>query len=181
MKTVAIIQARLTSTRFPNKILEKIDGKTMLQYVIDNVLRGTRITQVIVAIPKGQDIPFRNAFKYEGSENNVLERYYMCAQKYQADTVVRITSDCPMITPYIIDIAIDTYSKINLPYLVFAPICGSDVEVFSFRLLQEAHLYATDPYDREHVTPYMKRKTKLSVDTPADLVKVKKFLKERTL
>lgn len=177
MKTVAIIQARLTSTRFPRKILANIKGKTMLQHVIDNVNLSQTIDEVVVAIPKGQDIPFNYAKKFEGKELDVLDRYYQCAKEYDADIIVRITSDCPLINRDLIDTAVNEFKQQDFPYLVLAPVSGLDVEVFSFKILEEAWYEANNPYDREHVTPYMKRVTDLSVDTPEDLEKVKKWIK----
>ena len=181
MKTVAILQCRLTSSRFPRKILEKIEGKTMLQRIIDEVNKCKLVHQLVVAIPKGQNIPFESAKKFEGSEEDVLDRYYQCAKKYEADTIVRITADCPLLHSFMIDNAIQTYILWKTPYIFYCALDGFDVEVFSFRLLEEAFQNAADPYDREHVTSYMKKVTKLSVDTPEDLERVKQWISGKRL
>ena len=185
MKVCAIIQARLSSERFPRKVLAKIGDKTMLQMVIDNVNKSTLVNQVVVAIPKGQKIPFENAEKFEGDELDVLDRYYQCALKYQADTIVRITADCPLVSGDLIDTTLRTYLQSQLPYIIIAPCSGQDVEVFSFRMLHQAW-EATKGifeflYHREHVTYYMQKITDLSVDTPDDLEKVKKWINGKIL
>ena len=113
--------------------------------------------------------------EFIGDEEDVLKRYYDCAVKYDADIVVRITSDCPLIDPCAIDIAIHYYLTHPYNYVCFAPVDGSDVEVFGRFLLNEAHWNTKDPYDREHVTPYMRRATKLSVDTKEDLRRVREW------
>ena len=174
-KVVAIIQARLTSTRLPRKVLKKIGNKTMLQHVIDKVNKSKLIDTVVVASPT--KIPFKRAFSYIfAKEHEVLERYYFSALAYKATIIVRITSDCPCVDPEVIDIAIKYFKKHKFPYVYFAPVDGLDVEVFSFKLLEEANEYALSASDREHVTPYMKRITKLSVDTKEDLERVRHVL-----
>lgn len=180
MKTVAIIQARLNSTRFPRKVLAKIGDKTMLQHVIDNVNQAKLVHQVVVASP--HHIDFENAERYietEWLEKNVLGRYYSCASKYEADTIVRITADCPLINADLIDMTIRSYWLSRLGYIKIAPHDGEDVEVFSFRMLQKAYSNEENWYDKEHVTPYMQRATKLSVDTPDELERVKKWISGR--
>lgn len=108
-------------------------------------------------------------------ENDVLSRYYECAKTFSAQTIVRLTADCPFIDPNIIDQAIEYFSITDHGYVCFAPIDGLDTEVFSFQLLEEAWKKAKDPYDREHVTPYMRRKTKLSIDSAKDLSKARRW------
>lgn len=172
---LAIIQARLTSTRFPRKILADINGKTMLQHVIDNVNESV-VDKVVVAIPKGQRIPFEDADKFEGEEIDVLDRYYQCAKFYNADIIIRITSDCPLVNKDLINTVIHEFYNHSFPYLVLAPVSGLDVEIFNYEILKEAWEVTTDLYDREHVTPYMKRATNLSIDTLEDLKKVKRWI-----
>jgi len=110
-----------------------------------------------------------------GSEQDVLGRFYECAKKYKADTVVRLTADCPFLDPLIIDLAVVYFFTHNLPYIYFAPVDGLDVEVFSMEILKEAHKNCTNPQDREHVTPYMRRKTKISIDTTQDLERARDY------
>ena len=173
MKTICIIQARLTSKRFPKKIMEILNGKTVLQNVIDAVNK-TSIRHVIVASP--HFIEFDYADRFVGDENDVLSRYYWCAKKWAGDIVVRITSDCPLMTPEIIGMALEYFNTHDYPYIILSPISGLDVEVFTFKLLEKAFNEATEPYDREHVTPFMKRYTKLSLDTPEDLERIKNWI-----
>lgn len=175
MKTVAIIQARLTSTRFPKKVLQEIGDKTVLQHVIDNVRKAKGIDEVVVATP--HPIPFERAkaYVYPGDENDVLARYYLAATFFKADTIIRITADCPLINPQIINAALAMYKNIWQSYIIIAPFSGWDVEVFSYRLLEEANENAKDSYDREHVTPYMKRIMDISVNTPEELEKIRKL------
>ena len=165
---LAIIQARLTSTRLPNKIYEKINGKRMIDMVLDATI-GSKVDGIVVAAPHDLDVKVP---VFIGSEDDVLDRYYRCAEKFGADAVVRITADCPLIDRSIIDYAIDYYHKNTYPYVIFAPVDGLDVEVFSMDILKEAWESTSDKSDREHVTPYMKRKTKISVDTREDLERV---------
>lgn len=175
MKTVAIIQARLTSKRFPNKIMARIGDKSILQHVIDNVKQVKLVHEVVVASPHPLEFTGAKTFVWNGNENNVLGRFYHCATQYKADTIVRITGDCPLIQPNLIDSAIAYYSATNTSYCIFAPVSGLDVEVFSYRLLEEAFNTTKDREDLEHVTPYMKRVSSISVDTKEDYERVKKL------
>lgn len=173
-RVLAIIQARLTSTRLPKKVLAKIGDKTVLQHCVDNVRKAILVDEVIVASP--HYIPeYFIAERFIGNELDVLDRYYQCAKKFNGDVIVRITSDCPFIDPNIIDEALEFFFRTDHEFSRFAPIDGLDVEVFSFRLLEEAWKKAKEPYDREHVTPYMIRKTKLSIDTKQDLAKARRW------
>jgi len=130
------------------------------------------VDYVVVASPHNLET---DAPLFIGDEKDVLDRYYKCAREAEADVIVRITADCPFIDPDIIDQAIEYYFRTDHEYVCFAPIDGLDTEVFSFQLLEEAWKKAKDPYDREHVTPYMRRKTKLSIDTKQDLLKARRW------
>ncbi len=168
LRVLAIIQARLTSIRFPRKILEKIGDKTILEHCINRVKKAHLVDRVVLAVP--HEIPLQLDIPvFYGDEQDVLKRYAVCAKQYPADVIVRITADCPFIDPWAIDLALDYFVKRDLIYTCFAPVDGSDVEVFTQELLEEADRNATDPYDREHVTPYMIKKTKCSIDTLEDL------------
>lgn len=172
---MAIIQARLTSTRLPQKILRKIGNKSILQHCIDRVKKAKLIDEVVVASP--HKIPGHKVEVWNLSQEDVLARYCYCAFIHNADVIVRITSDCPLIDPCVIDTALMFYFTHPYNYVCFAPVDGQDVEVFSRDLLDEAEATTDNPYDREHVTPYMKRVTKISVDTKEDLTKVRKLYK----
>ena len=176
--TIAIIQARLTSTRLPGKVMEKIGNDTMLNRIVDIVSPLWGIDLTVVAAP--HEIQTK-APVFIGSEEDVLDRYYQCAKHYKADTIVRITADCPMLDPEIISFALTYFALRKFPYIHIAPVDGLDVEIFSMEILEEAWKNTnntTDKNDREHVTPYMKRATKLSVDTKEELEKVRKLVNE---
>ena len=118
-KTIAIIQARLTSTRFPNKILQKIENQTLIQILVNRLLLSKKVDQVIVAIPNNKEN--RSIKKYLkgikfflGNENNVLDRYFKTAKKFKATTIVRICGDCPFIDPKVIDQILTIYDKKNM-------------------------------------------------------------------
>lgn len=171
MKTVAIVQARMGSTRLPGKILKDLLGKTVLQHVIERVLMVNSIDEIIIATTVlDQDIVVvheatKCGVKYfRGSEEDVLSRYYLAAKESEADVIVRITSDCPLIDPIITDQVVKyflekqeyelvTNAGIDVTKRTFPR--GLDTEVFSFQALEEAFKAATLPYQREHVTPYI--------------------------
>lgn len=185
----AIIQARLDSKRFPRKILQPLWGKIILLRVVEAVQKS-RVDRVIVACPlTDHRIIYTTLLKnsrvssyyYPGSEEDVLARYYYAAKEFKVDTVIRITSDCPFVRPEMINYMIEKFKKGSRSYLSnrypreFVP-SGYDVEIFSFELLEKAHLNAVSLYDREHVTPFMKRTTKgglndfkFSIDTKEEL------------
>jgi len=145
-KTIAIIQARLTSTRFPKKILQKINGLTLIEFLIKRVKASKMIDEVIVAIPnnaKNQILKkyLKNINFFMGSENDVLDRYYKAAKKFKANTVIRICGDCPFTDPKIIDQLLLLFSNKKYDYVsnTIKPTFpdGLDAEVFSFKVLEE--------------------------------------------
>ena len=161
-----IIQARTGSTRLPKKVIQKIDSKnTVLDYVINQVKYSRKIEKIIVAttdlIEDDSICKYANLQKIEcfrGSSEDVLDRFYQCAKKNSAETIVRITADNPLIDPNIIDMVINEYRKCDLitntlertfPY-------GTEVEVFSFSSLEKAWKDAKKPSEREHVTPFIR-------------------------
>ena len=170
MKTVAIIQARMGSTRLPGKVLMKLQGRTVLDHVITRVKQAKLIDEIIVAtttLPEDDVLAAEAAHYgvcvYRGSSDNVLSRYYEAAKKAKAQVVVRITSDCPLIDPKIIDAVVDAYFDNDAEIATNAGNTdktrtfprGLDVEIFSFELLEQTNLSANKPYHFEHVTPYM--------------------------
>ncbi len=166
---IAIIQARMGSSRLPKKVLMDIEGTTSLRFMIDRVEKSTLIDKTIVATTNDerddQIVKFcneNNILCFRGSENDVLDRYYQSAKKYEATTVVRLTSDCPLIDPDVIDETINLFFKEKVDYASNAVPPdkkkfpdGSDVEVFSFETLKRSWVETTDLKDREHVTFYM--------------------------
>jgi len=205
MRTVAIIQARMGSTRLPGKVLMDLEGRTILDRVVTRVRRAKSLADVVVATT---DLPEDDAIVdecnrlgvrfYRGSSDDVLDRYYRAAAAAEAEGIVRITSDCPLIDPEIIDnllwyIAnappVDYHSNI-LDYRTFPR--GLDVEYMSWSTLETAWKEAIDPAEREHVTLYIYRRPeqfrlsgmrndddlsdhRWTVDTPEDLELVRKI------
>ena len=174
MKVVAIIQARMGSTRLPGKVLMKILDKPLLWHVINRVSFSKYISEIVIATstnPKDDEIEKfanENNFKlFRGSENDCLDRYYQAARKYKADIIVRITADCPLICPEIIDKVISEFLKGKYDYvtntLLYTYPDGCDVEVFSFKVLEKAWKEAKDPLEREHVTPYIRNSEKFRI------------------
>ena len=170
MKTVAIIQARMTSTRLPGKILLDLGGKPVLQNIVERIQRAKLIDTVVVAtsVNKEDDVVEKflrtnNINVYRGSLNNVLERFYKCAKLYKAETVLRFTADNALIAPDLIDEAITLYNQKTVDYLYYKPTLplGMGIETFSFLTLEKAYQNATDVECLEHVTPYIKKNPQL--------------------
>lgn len=168
MTTVCIIQARTTSQRFPRKVLEDIAGKPMVQHVLERAQRISGIDVVVMAVPGGlASLPLMKiAAKvgvpvYQDSEHDVLERFHNAASFCHADVVVRITADCPLLDPQVCEKVIRALHYAHADYASnVEPRTypqGLDCEAFTMKALAAAHELATDPYDREHVTPFLKR------------------------
>jgi glutamate-1-semialdehyde 2,1-aminomutase len=166
MKVLAIIQARYNSTRFPGKVVKKINNKTVLEILIRRLSRSKYISKIIVACTNDQkDQIIRSICKklgvnyFLGSENDVLDRFYKAAKKYKGTNIVRITADCPLIDPKIADEVISNFFLKNVDYAsnIIPPTFpdGLDVEVFKFKALKEAYIKARQPIEREHVTPFI--------------------------
>ena len=164
----AIIQARMGSTRLPGKVLMKMGEHIMLKYMIDRVLKSKLIDQVVIATSSNKlddEIEkFCSDNKYNcfrGSENDVLDRYYFAAKEFSSEIIVRMTADCPLVDPVIIDETIKLFLDTKVDYAANAvpPDIkkypdGSDVEVFSFKNLKLAWNKVKNVKDREHVTFY---------------------------
>ena len=168
LNIVAIIQARMGSTRLPGKIMKEILGKPVILWDLDRVSLSKLIDEIVVAIPYGKenDVIVDTITEYNdkiittrGSEDDVLDRYYQTAVKTDADVVVRITSDCPLIDPAVIDNVIEQFLDNDCDYcsnsLIRTYPRGLDTEVFSFKALQKAWNETAKDYEREHVTPYI--------------------------
>lgn len=169
-KTIAIIQARLGSTRLPRKVLIKFEGKTVLAHVVDRVKASRLVDHIIVATTntlKDKEIVRQcrllGVQVYTGSEEDVLDRFYQAAKLFKSKNIdiVRITADCPLIDPEIIDKVIGLHLKEKPDYTTntlpetFPD--GEDVEVFTFSVLEKAWKSAILDSEREHVTPYMRK------------------------
>jgi len=168
MKGLVINQARMTSSRLPGKVLKCVLDKPLLQYQIERLLRARCVSNIVIATTTNkEDDPIVSLCDslgistYRGDEHNVLGRYFETAKFYQAETVVRITSDCPLIDPAIVDETIEYYLKnsdecdyVSNGLCRTYPI-GMDVEVFSYKVLEDAFNKVSDVYDHEHVTSYI--------------------------
>ena len=178
MRIAAVIQARMGSTRLPGKVLADLGGCSMLARVCSRVARAATVDQVVVATtlePDDQQIVdecWRLAVAcFRGSEQDVLDRYYQAAEAYRADAVVRITADCPLIDPEVIDRVVSTFLKERDQALLRPQegtrflFCsntlertwprGLDTEVIGADALEHAWHEASEPHQRVHVTPYI--------------------------
>jgi len=214
MKTVAVIQARMGSSRLPGKVLKPILGRPMLGHIVRRVRSVATIDEVVVAVP--DDVPNEELRQFcerdgisvfAGSENDVLDRFYKAARHHQADPVLRITADCPLVDPQLIGQLIEGFRSGGYDYFAIAAGAdagrletgrfpdGLDAECFTFTSLEQAWREAQDPRDREHVTRFIWRQKqrfrcgqlyaksdygglRLTVDHPGDFALVEKIYGE---
>ena len=166
MKTFAIIQARMGSSRLPGKVLMDLGGETVLGRVVHRLERSREIDDLVVATTaEPADEAIVRACEglhvrcFRGSEHDVLDRYYQAAHFYSADAVVRVTSDCPVIDPELVDETVRKFREERADYAsnVFPRTYprGLDAEVFTIAALDRAWNEAREPHQREHVTPYL--------------------------
>lgn len=203
---VAIIQARMGSARLPGKVLKKINGKPIIEHLINRVKLARKIDQIVLAIPdiSRDDVLFKLSKKIgvtcvRGDEKNVLSRYLKAAKETKADTIIRITGDCPLIDAQIIDEVLDEFEKEKCDYLINDVRYkgyprGFDVDVFSLKALERTAKLADKNYYKEHATTFMlahpemfkityykapeklyRPNYRLCVDKKIDLVLVKKI------
>lgn len=201
MKIVALVQARMGSTRMPNKVMKPIGGIPMIELLLSRLSRAQEIDQIIVAtsvdernLPLVEHVQKLGFACEQGSENDVLERFVQAARKQQADAVVRITGDCPLVDPELVDEVIRRFKAAGVDYFsnISPPTYpdGLDIEVFTFKALEQASRETSKPFDHEHVTPYLRESGNFStaamqysedlsalrwtVDEPADFVVIEK-------
>ena len=200
-----IIQARLGSTRFKNKVLAKINKEILIKFLIKRLKKCKQVDKIIVAVPDSKDndllskyLEKENYCVFRGSENNVLRRYFECAKHFKLKNIVRITADCPLVDPKLIDDLIKKFQSINVDYLsntinrTYPD--GMDIEIFNFKALNLTRKFAIQKYDLEHVTPYMQKtdrlkvfnqiytkgnfsKLRITIDYKEDLIKINKVCK----
>lgn len=206
---LAIIQARMDSSRLPGKVLMEIEGKPMLEFMHRRVKKSKLIDKIIIATTiKKNDNPIvdlckkKNFLYYRGSENDVLDRYYKSALAYNPKTIIRLTADCPLCDPNLIDKTIELFNNKKVDYAsnTVPPDIkkypdGSDVEVFSFKSLKLAWNKSVDKKEREHVTFYFWKsknifstamldnknnwgKYRITVDYKEDLIALKEIIKK---
>ena len=167
MKVVAIVQARMGSTRLPKKVMKLINGVPMIELLLARLSRSKKIDKIVLATsedPLNQTlIDHVSGLGFvceQGSENDVLERYVDVAEKHAADIIVRITGDCPLVDPQLVDECISRFHQENVDYLTNTLILsypdGLDIEVVRFSALRKALQESSKPFDREHVTPYVR-------------------------
>jgi len=166
MNTVAVIQARMGSSRLPGKVLMDLGGETTLARVVRRLQRSRQVTKIVVATTtaRGDQAIIRECEHlqvvcFRGEEQDVLDRYYQAASANAADAVVRVTSDCPLIDPELVDETVEVFRDEHADYAsnVFPRTYprGLDTEVFSFDALDRAWREAREAHQREHVTPYL--------------------------
>jgi spore coat polysaccharide biosynthesis protein SpsF len=169
MRFGIIIQARMSSTRLPNKVLKSMPengDKTVLEHVVRRCLRVEQAADIIVATTTNEadDAIVEMTTKlgirfFRGSESDVLERYYLAAKSTGLDAIMRITSDCPCHDPQILNDMITRFKESGVDYLSNTIVRtfphGLDAELFSFSALEKAYNEAKEPPQREHVTPYI--------------------------
>jgi spore coat polysaccharide biosynthesis protein SpsF len=166
MKIVAIVQARMGSSRLPRKVLKDLGGATVLDRVLNRLGRSRLIQESVVAttIEPADDAIVEHCERtgrkvFRGSEQDVLDRYYQAAKYVNADVVVRITSDCPVIDPEVTDGTIRAFLDRHADYasnvLVRTYPRGLDTEVMTVQALERAWRESNKPHQREHVTPYI--------------------------
>lgn len=205
MNIVAIVQARMGSSRFPGKVAKPLGNTTVLgmclnrlklSKVIDNIVVATTVDpldQKVIEIATSEEVGH-----FIGDSQDVLSRFYDCAVDFNGDLILRITADCPFIDPTLIDEALVFFQKNNLDYFCNQnPLQypdGLDFDIFTFDLLKKTFLEANTKYDREHVTPFMKQvpnlrslpiqieadysKLRWTVDEPEDLIVLNRVLEE---
>jgi len=170
LKKTAIIQARMGSTRLPGKVMKIIKGKTVLEHVVERVQAAKNIDDIVIATTvKSEDdviveLSKKLSVKYfRGDENDVLSRYYYAARQNKSDVIIRITSDCPLIDPLILENMVDKFIELNqkdgIDYMSNTVERtyprGLDAEIFTFKALKITFNEANKDYQREHVTPYI--------------------------
>jgi len=199
MKVVALVQARMGSTRLPGKVLRDIAGRPMIELLLARLSQSSELDEIVVATSKeSQDDKLQLVVEAlgfnctRGDEKDVLSRFYESAKSFDADAIVRITGDCPLVDPKLVDKCIRHYKKSNVDYFSNVdPVTypdGLDVEIISFESIKRANSETKSEFDREHVTPYIRNSIEFSkssiqhtedlsnqrwtVDEPEDLIVV---------
>lgn len=173
MTSAIVLQARMTSTRLPGKVLEVVAGRTVLEWVVRASARIPGIDRICVAVPEependpvAAEANRLGATTVRGSNTDVLDRFRVSSETLGASVIMRVTTDCPMMDPSICGEVLALWKAQNVDYACnnepFSFPHGLDCEVFSSEVLGRAAAKATAPYDREHVTPWMKRESSVS-------------------
>lgn len=174
MKVVALVQARMGSTRLPNKVMRPVNGTPLIELLLTRLVRAKLVDQVVLAtsVDAQNDVLAAHVNRigyvvFRGSEQDVLDRFVQAGRQHQADILVRITGDCPLVDPDLVDQAIQSFFDHDVDYLSNAvpPSYpdGLDIEVFRFASLEQAWSETSRAFDREHVTPYLRESNKFKV------------------
>lgn len=201
MKIVALVQARMGSTRLPDKVMKPIGGIPMIELLLSRLSHAKEVDQIVVATsvdvrnqPLVEHVRKLGYACEQGSENDVLDRFVQAAKIHQADVVVRITGDCPLVDPELVDEVVRRFKAANVDYFsnTNPPTYpdGLDIEVCTFKALEDANRETGKPFDHEHVTPFLRESGKFktaamqhgqdlsalrwTVDEPADFVVIEK-------
>lgn len=185
-KLDAIIQARTGSTRLPGKVMKTLGDKKVIEHVIERLQKSKYIRHVIICTTtsEGDDCIYDYCLEkgikcYRGPELDVLKRYYDTATYFESDFILRVTSDCPLVDPVYIDLLIEKYMTLDIPYLG-PKYCGNhkfpdgfNGEIFTYKHLKEAH-ELSESHEKEHVTTYIIKKYKtVEFEYPIDYQKYK--------
>ncbi len=200
---MAVVQARLGSTRFPGKVLEPLADTNVIGYMLRRLKQARNLDQIVFAVAEG-DVALVNALTAlnanisEGSPDDVLDRVYNVAAKVGANTIVRLTGDCPLIDPQLIDLMVSRHASENLDYLGYGMKPnypdGLGTEVVRFTALKTAWEQGQEKADREHVTWFIRNRPedfrigvqrcaencghiRFTVDYPDDLVVIRNIVK----
>lgn len=204
VKVAAIIQARLSSTRLPAKVMKDLNGKTLIERVVNQVRVSKVVDEIWIATStEPEDVLLElmgnklDIMVFRGDLENVLKRYYDTQCITNADVIVRITADNPFTEPSFIDCGVEYLLSNHLDYVNYEQIpYGTGVEIIRANALEQAHFAATNDYDREHVTPYVRNNkdffrtgtlipdqlelcrpdVSLTIDTMEDYVKLYKLI-----
>ena len=167
MKTVVFIQARLNSTRLPKKILKSVNGISMIEYQLKQLSFSKKINEVYLLVPNNDKrikkfLNFKKIAFISGPEENVLERFYLATKKIKSDNIIRLTADCPLIDPRIIDKLVKFYKKNNLDYANLGTSFpeGQCAEIMSVKTLNFLKKNAKTKFEKEHVTILLRKKRK---------------------
>lgn len=168
-RVVAILQARMSSTRLPGKVMKSILGKPMLARQLERLRRCLSFDELVVATSSRSDddtiaalCAAEEVACCRGSLDDVLDRFYCCATAHGGEHVVRLTGDCPLADPVLVDALVRFYLERDVDYSCNCrpPTLpdGLDAEIFTFTALETAWREAKDPFEREHVVPYVIRR-----------------------
>lgn len=183
MKTVAIVQARMGSTRLPNKVMKPISGVPMIELLLKRLAKAKEVDQIVVATSRdSKNLPLVEHVRSLGyacelgSENDVLERYVQAGKANQAEIIIRITGDCPLLDPALVDECVRRFKETGVDYFsnTDPPTYpdGLDIEVTKLAALEQAAQESSKPFDHEHVTPYIRESgafSKAGMQNPEDL------------